>query len=125
MNFLKQTFLRISIYVILAGFLAGFAWFKFFKPDSVDVIEVGGSNGRYYVKFKEFNSKSDIEIRIVKLLNKVNNDQILVFEGGYKLNEGCDMNINSIDDLLNKIDYYNESQNRLMFINKKCYLEKN
>jgi len=125
MNFLKQTFLRIGIYILLAGFLAGFAWYKFFRIDTEDVIRLGGPNGPYYLKIKEFDSAKNIEIRIVKILNEQTNNQILVFEGGYKISGTCNQNVSNVKELMSNIEYYKEEENKIFFRNKNCYLEKN
>lgn len=124
MNIWKTFLLRFGIYAALAGFLAAFAWFKFFKPDSENVILVEGKHGSYYVKFIEFHSKSDIELKIIKLLNVESNRQVLVSEGKYKFNENSSQNVNSIEGLMNNIHFYQEDQNRLLSTDTKCYLEK-
>lgn len=122
MNFLRQTFLRIGIYVLLAGFLAVFAWYKFFKSDSENVILIEGKNGNYYVKFREFSSKNNIQIIINKLVDVPSNRQVLVSEGKYKFNNDCNDNANSIEELMNGIHFYQEDQNRLLY-KDRCYLE--
>jgi len=96
----------------------------FFKPDSEDVILVPGKEGAYYVKFIEYNSKSDIQIRIHKLLDEASNRQVLVSEGKYKLNDDCSDELNSTEQLMNYFDYYREDKNVLEAQSKKCYLEK-
>ena len=102
-----------------------FAYYKFFKPDSENVILIGGTNGNYYVKFKEYNSDKDIQIVINKLFDEKTNRQILLSEGKYKLNGDCEKNVDTIENLMNNIDYYEEKENKLVFINRRCYLEKN
>jgi hypothetical protein len=124
MNIWKTFLLRFSIYAVLAGFLAIFSYYKFFKPDSENVILIEGKHGSYYVKFVEFNSKSNIQIVINKLLDKPSNRQVLVAEGKYEFNENCDQTINSVEDLMDKIHFYQEEQNRLLSTDIKCYLEK-
>lgn len=108
----------------MQDFFAVFAYYKFFKPDSENVILVEGKQGSYYVKFREFNSKSDIEIVINMLLDELSNRQVLISEGKYRFNDGCNQSINSIDDLMNSIHFYLEEQNRLLSKDMKCYLEK-
>ncbi len=125
MNFLKDILLRFGIYIVLALFLIIFAYYKFFKPDSENVILIEGKNGSYYVKFKEFNSKSDIQLVINKILDRPGNRQILIYEGKYKFNEGCDQSVNTLEELMKNITFYQEDENRFMYSNKKCYLEKN
>lgn len=125
MNVWKTFLLRFGIYAVLAGFLAVFAYYKYYKPDSENVILIGGSNGNYYVKIKEYNSDKDIQIVINKLFDEKTNRQILLSEGKYKINGNCDKIINTIENLMNNIDYFQEEENKLIFINRKCYLEKN